>query len=268
LSMVEKHTQGGRGGERPTFADSHTHIPDLSGELAFVIMVGCDVKECREVVADSKYCAVGIHPQNASEYTEEFEKWVLGCGGSSRKVGQSCDNGTQTPRIVAIGEIGLDYFHHADTKELQRTVFEKQILIADKMKLPIIIHTRNAIRDTLEILITHKSHIRHGLLFHCFSETAEDVKTIREHFDAYFAFGGGITYCEDASVLGVVPLGRMLLETDSPYLNPKQNGGKKVKNEPRNVRFVAEFIAGKLGLSVEEIAERTLANTKSFFKIQ
>ena len=255
-------------------ADSHCHILDArlcnraeeivanldKDGLDFIVEVSASVKESPESLAfaeahDKVYCTIGVHPETVKDYNDDFENWAVKQKGNKK--------------IVAVGECGLDYHYRPFDKELQKTVFTRQILLADKLCLPLVIHTRDAFDDTLEILIKNKNSIGNGLLLHCFSESAEEVGRVREHFDAYFAFGGAVTYKSEKSdgAIRAVGLDRMLLETDSPYLNPLSAGGKKIANEPKNVRYVANYISDLLNVSVEEVAEKTLANTKRLYVI-
>ena len=260
-------------------ADSHTHLLDerlrdraasivdnmAADGLDFIVENATSAVESRECVKFASehkrvFCTIGVHPQLAGDYNDDFEAWALNL------------RLPELGKVVAVGEIGLDYYHMPFPKELQRAVFEKQIKLAHILRLPIVIHTRDAFADTMEVLIANKHIITHGLLFHCFSEGEHEVEAVRKHFDAYFAFGGGVTYPSVAEKSGgairAVPLDRMLLETDCPYLNPHACGGKKITNEPKNVRAVAEHIAGVLGIAVEKLAKDTLHNTGRFFGIR
>ena len=256
-------------------ADSHCHILDarLIGKseeivanlekdgLDFIVEVSAAVNESHESVEfaaknDKVFCTIGVHPSTVDGYCDEFEKWAALQKGNKK--------------IVAVGECGLDYHYRPFDKNLQKDVFVRQILLADKLGLPLVIHTRDAFADTLELLVQNKDKIRNGILFHCFSEGAEEVRQIRAHFDAYFAFGGAVTYKSEKYDRAIKEVGvnRILVETDSPYLNPLSAGGKKITNEPKNVRFTAEYIANLLDVQVEEVAARTLKNTKRFYRIQ
>ena len=255
-------------------ADSHCHILDprlvhRADEIAanleingldFIVEISASIQESRESIEfankhDRVFCTIGVHPHTIHQYDCEFERWALSQKGNKK--------------LVAYGECGLDYYHLPHPKELQREIFTRQILLADQLNLPLVVHTRDAFDETMEILVKNKAYIRNGLLFHCFSEGADQVAQARNHFDAYFAFGGGVTYNSVVSdgAIKAVPLDRMLLETDSPYQNPKQAGGKKLINEPKNVLFVAEYISGLLNKDIKIIAENTLKNTYRFFKI-
>jgi len=289
------NAQGERGVERPALlADSHCHLLDDrlvsradeiiahmgDDNLDFIIEVGTGANTSYEAFLfaqkhNNVFCTVGVHPHLCNEYGDEFERFV------TKIVSKEHNH-----KIVAIGECGLDYYHMTHPKEIQRDVFIKQILLAEKLGLPLVIHTRDAWADTIEILTVNKSHIKHGILFHCFSHGADEIVTALQYFGTgcggvYFAFGGAVTYTNanpdvtshgkstDMSngAIRACPLDRMLLETDAPYLNPKPAGGKKHPNEPKNVHHVAQYIAELLEIPLETIAEKTLKNTRRFFRI-
>ncbi|MDR0461958.1 MAG: TatD family hydrolase, partial [Christensenellaceae bacterium] len=183
------------------FADSHCHILDprlidraesivknmSSDGLDFIVEVSASIPESYESVKfamahDNVFCAIGVHPEFAKTYPEdadEFAHWALSQHGNKK--------------IVGYGECGLDYKYSHDA-EAQKQCFTHQILLADKLGLPLIVHTRQAFDDTLQILVENKAHIRNGLLFHCFCEGTSEATRVLEHFDAYFAFGGAVTH--------------------------------------------------------------------------
>ena len=263
-------------------ADSHCHILDPrlvhraeeiinrlhEDGLGFVVEISASPQESKEALAfaeahDNVYCTLGVHPHYAAEYNDEFERWAFV---------------QKSKKIVAIGECGLDYFDHSKLpqspyegctpRDIQKQVLIRHIILADKMKLPLVLHVRDAFEDMLEILLEHKKYIKNGLLFHCFSEGDLCVERIREHFDAYFAFGGAVTYKNNkvsGEAIKTVPLDRLLVETDAPYLSPEPFRGKI--NEPKNVRVVAEYIARVLDIPFEDVAAATLENTKRFFRL-
>ena len=273
-------------------ADSHAHILDprlaeradeiaanlATDGLAFMVEISASPTESREALAfasrhENVYCTIGVHPHNAADYTPEFEHWAIAAVTDASKIpllyGGVPAAGRRGGGIVAVGECGLDYYRLQNSKELQQDVFTRQILLADKLGLPLVVHTREALTDTLAILIAHKKHVNNGILFHCFSEDETAVTQIREHYDAYFAFGGAVTYKNNriaAAALAAVPLNRLLVETDCPYLSPEPLRGKI--NEPKNVHIVAAHIAKVLNLTKDEIAAQTLANTKRFYRIK
>lgn len=172
----------------------------------------------------------------------------------------------QNKKVVAIGEIGLDYYWNKENRDLQKEVFISQIEIANKLNLPIVIHTREAIYDTLEILKNNKCN-KKGI-FHC---CPFNVDLVREGLKLgfYISFAGPTTFknSKNASeIINMVPLSKMLIETDSPYLSPEPLRGRR--NDSRNVKYIAQKIAEVKGLSIEEIAKITYDNAKKIFEIK
>ena len=171
-------------------------------------------------------------------------------------------------KIVAIGEIGLDYYWEKDLsqRELQKQAFIKQIELANKYNLPIVIHTREAVMDTLEILKEHQV-IKRGV-FHCCPLNRELVKEALKS-GYYISFAGPITFKNSKNaneIIELVPLEKMLIETDSPYLSPEPNRGKR--NDSRNVKYMAEKIATVRQIPVDEIAKITYENACRVFEIE
>ena len=171
-------------------------------------------------------------------------------------------------KIVAIGEIGLDYYWEKDIAKrgIQKNVFIKQIEIANNFNLPIVIHTRDAVMDTLEILKNHQV-MKRGV-FHCCPLNRELVKEALK-LGYYISFAGPITFKNSKNaneIIELVPLDRMLIETDSPYLSPEPNRGKR--NDSRNVKFMAEKIASVRQRPVDEIAKITYENACRVFGIE
>ena len=173
----------------------------------------------------------------------------------------------QKNKIVAIGEIGLDYYWEKDEKmrELQRKAFIKQIELANKLKLPIVIHTREAIMDTLEIL--KQNPVDKKGVFHCCPQNRELIKEgLKLGF--YISFAGPITFKNSKNaveMINLVPNDRILIETDSPYLAPEPVRG--TRNTPSNVKFVAQKIADVKGLTLENVEKITFENTKRILKM-
>ena len=169
-------------------------------------------------------------------------------------------------KVVGIGEIGLDYYWNKNNKELQKQVFVKQIQLANKLNLPIIIHTRDAVMDTLDILKNIQPTIKPGV-FHCCPLNVELVKEALK-LGFYISFAGPVTFKNSKNadeVVNMVPLDKMLIETDSPYLSPEPLRG--TRNDSRNVRFVAEKIAEIKGVSATETAKTTYENANRIFDI-
>lgn len=173
----------------------------------------------------------------------------------------------QNEKVVAIGEIGLDYHWNKLNKELQKQVFIKQIQLANKLNLPIVIHTREAVMDTLEILKNTCPTVKPGV-FHCCPLNVELVKEALK-LGFYISFAGPVTFKNSKNaeeIAKMVPLDRMLIETDSPYLAPEPVRG--TRNDSRNVRYIAEKISAFKGVSVENIAKATYDNALNVFGIR
>lgn len=173
----------------------------------------------------------------------------------------------QNKKVVAIGEIGLDYHWNTLNKELQKQVFIKQIELANKLNLPIVIHTREAVMDTLDILKNIKPTIKPGV-FHCCPLNVELVKEALK-LGFYISFAGPVTFKNSKNareISEMVPLDKMLIETDSPYLAPEPLRG--TRNDSRNVKYIAEKIAEFKGIDVEEVARNTYGNAKKVFGIE
>ena len=173
----------------------------------------------------------------------------------------------QKNKIVAIGEIGLDYYWEKDEKmrELQRKAFIKQIELANKLKLPIVIHTREAIMDTLEIL--KQNPVDKKGVFHCCPQNRELIKEgLKLGF--YISSAGPITFKSSKNaeeMINLVPNNKILIETDSPYLAPEPVRG--TRNDCRNVKYIAEKIAKAKNISLEEVAKITMQNVRELFNI-
>ena len=172
----------------------------------------------------------------------------------------------QNDKVVAIGEIGLDYHWNKFNKDLQKQVFIKQIELANKLNMPIVIHTREAVMDTLDILKNVCPTIKPGV-FHCCPLNVELVKEALK-LGFYISFAGPVTFKNSKNaeeIVKMVPLNQMLIETDSPYLDPEHVRG--TRNESRNVSYIAEKIAEYKGVNVEVIAEATYWNAIEVFGI-
>ncbi len=168
-------------------------------------------------------------------------------------------------KILAIGEIGLDYHWNTLNKDLQKYAFIEQIKIANESKLPIVIHTREAVQDTLEIL-KNNPVIKKGV-FHCCPLNRELVKEALK-LGFYISFAGPVTFKNSKNadeIINLVPNDKMLIETDSPYLAPEPHRG--TRNNPLNVRYVAEKIANVKNMKVEEVAKMTYENACTIFSI-
>lgn len=194
---------------------------------------------------DFIYGVVGWHPVDAKDMLPEDLVWIE----------ELCKH----EKVVAIGEIGLDYYWDTSPKEIQQRVFRDQIQLARKIDKPIVIHNREAHQDILQILKEEKAAEVGGIM-HCFSGSWETAKACLD-LNFYISFGGPVTYKnakQPKEVLALVPLDRLLLETDAPYLTPHPYRGKR--NESSYVKLVAEAAAAIHGVSLEEIAQITTNN--------
>lgn len=199
---------------------------------------------------DSVYSSVGSHPSEKEEDDLSIETLV---------------DFAKHKKVVAIGETGLDYHYNSDKLEVMRRRFRDHIRAAHLAKKPLIIHTRNAREDTLQIMREENAREVSGVM-HCFTENLEMAKASLD-LNFYISFSGIITFknaLELVEVAKYVPLEKMLIETDSPYLAPVPFRGKT--NEPKYVRYVAEKIAEIKNISVEEVASITSQNFKALFK--
>ncbi|MFF2450312.1 TatD family hydrolase [Neobacillus sp. NPDC058068] len=199
------------------------------------------------------YACVGWHPVDAIDMTDEDLVWI--------------EELASHPKVVAIGEMGLDYHWDKSPKEIQKEVFRKQIQLAKKVKLPIVIHNREATADIVEILKEEGAEEVGGIM-HCFSGSPEVAKEcVKMNF--YISLGGPVTFKnakKPKEVAAEIPLDKLLIETDCPYLAPHPFRGKR--NEPGYVRLVAEEIAEIKGLTFAEVAETTTRNAKKLFAIK
>lgn len=212
---------------------------------------------------ENLYTTVGIHPHHADKLEENWE--------------EDFEKLAEHPKVVAIGECGLDYFSYKSNDivdpKIQKEVFVKQIEIAHKLKLPLQIHNRHAGKDILEVILNHKSlFLNQPGIFHCFSGDIEFLKKVL-NLRFYIGFDGNITYKgkpkgEDTDLKDLVkfcPLNRLIVETDSPYLTPEPYRGSR--NNPEYVIITGRFIAELKNLSFEEVNKSTVENTKSLFKL-
>ncbi|MGI6776641.1 MAG: TatD family hydrolase [Acetivibrionales bacterium] len=198
------------------------------------------------------YAAVGVHPH----YVEGMDNNTL----------ETLERLASHKKVVAIGEIGLDYYYNNSPREDQKLWFARQISLARNLNLPIIVHNRDSHEDAMSII--KKENARQvGGVFHCYSGSAEMAKILLDN-NFYISFGGPVTFKNARRVIEVVksiPNDRLLIETDCPYLTPEPHRGKR--NESCYVGLVAEKIAEIKGMSFEDIARITTENAKGLFKI-
>jgi len=251
--------------------DTHVHLNDdqfdddleevierarLNG-VERVVVVGFDektIKRAMELIDtyDFMYAAIGWHPVDAIDLTDSYLDWI--------------EELTAHPKVVAIGEIGLDYHWDKSPKDVQQAVFRRQIQLAKKLDLPIIIHNREATEDVVTIL-EEEGAAEVGGIMHCFSGSPETAKRCLD-MNFYISLGGPVTFknaVKPKEVAKEVPLDRLLIETDCPYLAPHPYRGKR--NEPSYVKLVAEQIADLKGISFDEVARATTENANRLFRI-
>lgn len=194
------------------------------------------------------YAAVGVHPHDADRMTDSCMELLQAY--------------TANPKVVCIGEIGLDYYYDHSDRKRQVEVFGNLLDLAIKNNLPVSIHTRNAFEDTYRLLAEKKVFERVGGIIHCFTGTASEAEKFL-NLGAYISFSGVVTFKKAASIAEsakVVPLDRLLIETDSPYLSPEPHRGKR--NEPMFVRYVANALAAIHGTTTERIGSACHDNLK------
>ena len=251
--------------------DSHAHLDD--GRFAkdrdriikslkelgvdLVINPGADLNSSIKAVSlsekyDNVYAAVGVHPHSAKEMDE-----------STIEILKSFTN---REKVIAIGEIGLDYYYDNSPRDIQQKRFKEQLALAKEVNLPVIIHTREASKDTFDILKEAQDGSLEGVM-HCFSGSVEmAMEYIKMGF--YISLAGPVTFKNarvSKEVAKAIPLDKLMIETDSPYLTPEPYRGKR--NEPFYVRYVAGTIADLRGITFEELAKQTSENTKKLFRI-
>jgi len=250
----------------PLIFDSHAHYDDkkfdgIRDELLSklteygvcgVVTCGCDGESSKEALKLAEkysyiYAAVGIHPENLKSCTEIEEIEAL----------------AKNQKCVAIGEIGLDYYWEKENRDAQLEIFEKQLMLAKKLNLPVIVHDREAHADTLDLLLKHKPQ---GVV-HCFSGSAEMAREILK-IGMYIGIGGVITFKNAKKLpeaLEVIPSDMLLLETDCPYLAPEPLRSKLCHSAM--IGFTAQKVAELKGVSTEEILKISKNNAKKLFGI-
>jgi len=241
------------------YKDNLDEILDIIKEANVdkIVNVGYSVEGSRESIElakkyDNIFSTIGIHPESINDDVDKLEELY---------------NINKGEKIVAVGEIGLDYAYIQDNKEQQIELFIKQIKLAEKLKLPIVIHSRDAALDTYNIIKENVS-IGTKLLFHCFAPTDDLVRLVLER--KYFvAFGGNITYPRNISFkkyIEMIPVEQMVLETDSPYLTPIPFRGKI--NNSSNLNLVCKKLAEYKNIEEDELSEILYNNSTQFFSLK
>lgn len=247
------------------FLDSHTHLLRLdvspaealdqarNADVLSVVNVGTHVEDSRQGVElagefPNVYTSVGIHPHNAGTYSAADLETLMDL---SEETG-----------VVAIGEVGLDYYRNEWTPDIQRALFDDAISLANEVRLPLIIHSRQAFEDTMACL----GNARVPVVLHCFEGGESEVQMARER-GYYIGLAGNVTYpnSETARVLRLMDEERILVETDAPYLSPQAVRGER--NAPKNVVHTARFVAERLGMEEEAFGKLTTGNARNAFNL-
>lgn len=251
--------------------DSHAHINDeklinrIDEVLANakengvnkILCVGFDKASSLQAIEFANqyaeiYAAIGIHPSEAKLFNFDLA-WI--------------EENSNNPKVVAIGEIGLDYYWDKTYSEEQKQLFVNQINLANKLNLPIIVHMRDATKDTYDLIKQNKDQVTKGVM-HCYSASAEAMQQFID-LNMYISLAGPVTFKNAKTpkeVAQKIDINSLLVETDCPYLSPTPFRGKT--NEPKNVLYVAKEIAEIKGLSLEELSEITYRNTCRLFNIE
>lgn len=250
--------------------DTHAHLLDerFDGEREDIINVlpsngvgayceiGYDIKSSINATSlankfEYVYASVGVHPHDTDSLTEDDLNTIK--------------NLCKEEKVVAIGEIGLDYYYDNSKRENQRFWFDRQLSLAEEIDIPITVHTRDAMADTIDILKCHKN--AEGII-HCYSGSKESAKILLD-MGFFISFAGPLTFKNASTALEVakyVPSDRILIETDSPYLAPVPYRGKR--NEPSFVAEVAKRLSEIRGISFEEVSLLTFENAKNVYRIK
>jgi TatD DNase family protein len=252
--------------------DTHCHLTfdeltrDIDGVIARSraagvtewITVGTDPQENRKAIEfaerfENMYAAIGIHPHDAKTVTAQTLAEL-------KKMAQH-------KKVVAIGETGLDYHYDFSPRQQQKEVFAEHLKIAAELSLPVIIHCREAFDETMQILEEHRSTVK-KVVFHCFSGSPEQAKVVLDKA-FYISYTGVVTF-KNARIkqeaARIVPLDRLMLETDSPYMSPEPMRRQKV-NEPALMIHTARFLAELKQMDLEDFAEAITATSKDFFAL-
>ena len=254
------------------FFDTHMHLDDSKFDLdreeviskiwnagvTKCINMGCDVESSKKAINIAEkhsfiYAACGLHPEDIPQTEEDLWKTIS----------EIKELALKNEKIVAIGEIGLDYYWRQDNKDLQKKAFEKQIELANELQLPVSIHTRDSIDDTISII--RKIKIERSGVLHCCPFNPELVKQ-GLNAGLYIGFGGTCTFKNSKNapkIVEIVPLDKILIETDAPYLAPEPLRG--TRNDSSNLKYVVQKLAEFKNITPEEMAKITFKNAQNLF---
>jgi TatD DNase family protein len=253
------------------FTDTHCHVhfddylPDaeqviknsIASKVTKMICVGVSLEDSQKAIAfaekyENVWATVGAHPHDGGDFLDHSHNTEV------------LNKLSKNPKVVAVGEIGLDYFHEYTPRQKQIEVLRSQIEIGLPTKLPFVFHVRDAWDDFWNVIDPYQGI--HGVI-HSFSAHEEQLQKVLEH-DFYVGLNGIMTFTKDEQQLAAakkIPLGKLLLETDAPFLTPKPYRGKRC--EPKHVVLTAEFLANLRGESLEGLVEATTKNTSELFRI-
>ena len=247
----------------PWISDDLPHVLDRAAEFGVdrIVTIGTDLPTTHDAIAlansyDNIWATVGLHPHDARDWTEELES-------EFRKLASS-------DRVVAIGEIGLDFFRNLSPHNAQYGAFEAQLILADDLDLPVVIHSRDAHEESYAVLmewVNRRSREFPIGVIHCFSG---DANLARRYHNLGFliSFAGPITYPKNRDLrqaAATLPIESIVIETDCPYLSPQPRRGKR--NEPANITHTAQHIAETRGESLDLIAQQTTSNAHRLFRL-
>lgn len=252
--------------------DSHAHYDDEAfqedrkelldsmqeHDVALIVNVGASIESSKRTIALTEeypfiYGAVGVHPEECGKLAEADMEWLK--------------EQSKLPKIVAVGEIGLDYYWDEPARDIQAKWFDRQLELAKEVKLPVIIHSRDAAKDTLDMMKAAGAKTELDGVIHCYSYSKE---LAHEYLDMgfYFGIGGVVTFSNAKKVkeaVEYIPLQSILLETDCPYLAPNPHRGKR--NSSLYIQYIAKEIAAIKGIEYEEVLETTFENAKRMFRM-
>ncbi len=251
--------------------DTHAHMNDPAFEadreailaglpeqgVSRMVNIGCDLESSRECVQMAQmypyvYAAVGTHPDSANEVNDKV-------------IGEYMELCKLNPKIKAIGEIGLDYYYEDIPREIQKKAFIAQLELARELRLPVVVHERDAHEDAMDIIRQFPDVTG---VFHCYSGSAEMAKQLVS-LGWYIGFTGVLTFKNARKAVQTaqaIALERIVIETDCPYMSPEPYRGRR--NDPSRVRFVAEKLAGLRGISIEEAQRITYENAMRLYRIE
>ena len=251
--------------------DTHCHLdfPDYNDDrddvlkaardagITKMVNIGCDLKSSQASVdlADRYpqiYAAIGFHPHDAKSYDDQMEKQLRAMANNFK--------------VVAIGEVGLDFYRDRSPRDVQREVFVRQMRLARELGLPLVIHIRDAYEEAIDMLIEEKAY-EGNVVLHCFSGTVKDAERALD-YGMYLSFGGVLTFSNSRlpELVRNVPLDQIILETDAPFLTPHPHRG--TRNQPAMVALVYQKLAEVLNRDLREIEAIIDGNAQKFFEFE